>query len=364
MKRNMRHILVLLVAAVLLLAAGAMADQLLELPEITETVCEWDANGNLVRETAYDLKGAPAVNTRGFAVAKYTWDEQGNKLVEAYYGLNGQPVDTAFGYASAAYTYMIGHDNVAHVLTEDRYAADGSRADVPGSYSYRIDRWDGETILSSEYFDAQGAYVRPAGGYARTIYSYDRSNDCVTVTKRYYDADGTLLNGPEGGASIVSVYTSRSYLVDEPLMEQVGQNIHPQDRNPEEGEYELLLLSREVFAADGTAVLGTGYWHKQVNSYNNSGKLVRTDYTDAEGNPVLCSQGYASVTHVYDDESRVIETSYYGTDSRLIKSITGYARVTFDYYQDGRKHNEAYYGADEGRLMTTYGYSRDRKSIV
>ena len=53
------------------------------LPAFTQTDCEWDGQGNLIRETAHTLDGAPAVNSRGFARAEYTWDAQGNLLTEA-----------------------------------------------------------------------------------------------------------------------------------------------------------------------------------------------------------------------------------------------------------------------------------------
>ena len=147
-------------------SAGAEEDGLasLVLPALTETECEWDANGNLVSETAHDLNGQPALNRRGFYRALYTYDQDGNMLTAAYYDLAGQLVTTDTGYARAVFTYMRDSEGASHVLTEDRYQPDGSRAQIPHSYSYRRDTWSGDDILSSEYFDAEGKLTRPSGG--------------------------------------------------------------------------------------------------------------------------------------------------------------------------------------------------------
>ena len=150
-------------------AAQATAPATLDMPAITQTDCEWDVSGNLISETARTTDGTPAVNSRGFHQALYTWDEQGNLLTEAYYDLNGALVATDAGHARAEYTYAVGEDGQSRLLTEDRYAPDGSRADIPGGYSYRRDSWDGDQLLSSEYFNAAGNLTQPTGGFAQIL---------------------------------------------------------------------------------------------------------------------------------------------------------------------------------------------------
>ena len=142
-------------------SAGAAGEQSIPLPVMTETDCEWDEAGNLVRETAHTLDGQPALNSRGFYRAEYMWDVHSNLLSEVYYGLDGNFIDTDTGYAWARYTYYKDRSGRYQVLTEDRYAADGSRASIPGSYSYRRDTWQGQELLATEYFDASGRLTRP-----------------------------------------------------------------------------------------------------------------------------------------------------------------------------------------------------------
>ena len=76
-------IFLVILTGVLLLCAGVSAEETLPFPVLTETDCEWDGNGNLVRETAHTPDGAPALNSRGFYQAEYTWDEHSNLLTEA-----------------------------------------------------------------------------------------------------------------------------------------------------------------------------------------------------------------------------------------------------------------------------------------
>ena len=175
MKQSKRPALLLgLLLLVMLFAAAHAEDHVdLTLPAFTTTEAVWDDAGRMTSESVFDGAGNPAVNVRGFSRAEYTWDERGNLITEAYFGLNDEPVDIDAGYARVEYTYGATSNGQPYVLTEDRYRADGSRADLPGGYSYRRDTWDGDLILSSEYFDAEGKLTRPTGGYARTLYEVE-----------------------------------------------------------------------------------------------------------------------------------------------------------------------------------------------
>ena len=203
-------------------AADNTEARALAFPQITETDCTWDDNGNLILETAHDLSGQPALNARGFYRAEYTWDDDNNLLSEAYYGLNGEPVVSDRGYARAEYTYHLDEEGHPHISTENRWDADGNRADIPGSYSYRRDEWDGGRILSSEYFAADGSPVRPTGGFAKILYEYTNHETTYTQVKRYLDADGSPMTGTEGGARVISEFTKAEYFLRDPRTEELA----------------------------------------------------------------------------------------------------------------------------------------------
>ena len=192
-------ILLLLIISIAFFAHAA-AEEMLSFPTVTETDCIWDQNGNLTSETAYDLEGRPAINSRGFHRALYTWDDHGNLLSEAYYGLDGNLTVIDKGYARTEYTYYESSRHEYNVLTEDRYDAEGNRADIQGEYSYRRDYWENDNIIYSKYYNAQGHLTRPSGGYAQILCDYvTDDNNIITVTKRYLDSDGAPLIGVEGG---------------------------------------------------------------------------------------------------------------------------------------------------------------------
>ena len=364
-RRTILTMLFLLVSLLVFTACASAAEtqqNVLSYPDLTQVSSEWAEDGTLTGETFTDLNGAPAVNNRGFYRSSFTWDEYGNKLSEAYYGLNGElTVNKDLGYARAVYTYFVDSDDEPHLLTEDRYDASGNRADIPGMYSYRRDTWQsGDVVLSSEFFDANGNLTRPAGGYAQILYQYEQEDGYIVVTKTYHDADGSPLIGTEGGYKVVSIYTTRHYLIEKQRIEYNALDMMiPEQVQTDRADTEQLKLSTAIYDADGNRTLGSSRWHKEENTYDIRGNLIRTDYTDMNYEPILAYEGYASVSHTYDDKDRIIESDYYGIDGNLIKTTTGYAKVTFEYYEDSNWiHYETYYGTDDQRTMTTYGYSR------
>ena len=143
-RKSLLIIFIVIILASAIPTVNAQSNQALSIPVFTETDCVWDEQGNLISETAHGPNGEPALNSRGFAQARYTWDAYGNLLTEAFFGLNGEPVVADGGYARSEYTYRRQKDGTSYVLTEDRYAPDGSRAQIPGSYSYRRDAWEGD----------------------------------------------------------------------------------------------------------------------------------------------------------------------------------------------------------------------------
>ena len=343
-------------------AAGngeAAALSALALPVFTETACEWDEAGNLISETATDLSGAPALNDRGFHRAEYTWDGDNNLLSEAYFGLNGEPVVIDQGYARAEYTWGQNSRGESHILTEDRYAADGSRAQIPGSYSFRVDQWERDQILSSAWYDASGSLTRPTGGYARILYDVSADDAVTTVTKTYEDAAGNLLPGKEGAGKLVTAYvTDLDRAVEKNLVTRTALG---NTRDNGSRAAVMLPLYTEIYTVSGEPTLGGHRWFRQANTYDDRGNLIRIDNYDAEGTPILSAEGYASLVNIYDDQDRLIQSDYLDISGDLIKMINGYARITWEYDGSSRIHYIRYFGADGNRTMMTNGYSMEER---
>ncbi|MCR4883163.1 MAG: hypothetical protein K6A68_06315, partial [Clostridiales bacterium] len=356
----------------------AQAESSLQIPVFTETDCEWDDQGRLIRETARTLEGEPALNARGFCVAEYTW-EGDNPLTEAYYGLDGELVTIDRGYARAVFTYEKNSSGRLHILAEDRYAPDGSRAEIPGGYSYRRDTWNGDQILATEYFHADGSPALPLGGFSKILYDVEEDADTSLVSKTYQAADGSPLLGAEGGAKVVYLYAKgRDAAVnarvgnmnlgmlreggrEDGLMDGVAESDEERafDAGSKRGneDRQRMLLSTEIFGVDGSETLGANRWHRELRTYDSHGNLIRTDYTDAEGHPILAANGYASVVNTYDDQDRVVQIDYLDREGHLIKMLNGYARVTYEYYRGDLVHYVRFFGADGERTMLANGMS-------
>ena len=379
-KRLLHVILPVLIALLMAvcMSTGAVAAEenpALSLPAFTSTECEWDADGNLLSETAFDLDGNPAVNSRGFHRAEYVYSEQGNLLSETFTGLNGEPVDADGGYAIAEYTYATNSRGEENLVAEDRYAADGTRAVIPGGYSFRRDTWEGDQIRATEYFDADGNPVQPTGGFAKILYDVQDEDGYRVITKTYQAADGSSLIGTEGGAKVVFKYAKDLNAAVNARVNEMDLGMAlpsggegdalrgdlPTSSNgaisPADSSYGLMPISTEIFGVDGTETFGANRWHKEIRSYDERGNLTRIDYLGTDGEPMISAKGYASVVNTYDAQNRVIQIDYLDREENLVKMINGYARVTYEYYGGGGLHYERYFGADGERTMITPGMS-------
>ena len=286
-RRIIPVVLVLLLAASVISGASAATTtpQSLRMPKYTQTDCVWDGNGNIISETAHTISGEPAVNNRGFYKAEYTWDKNGNPLTESYTGLNGEPVVADGGYAKAVFTYENNSKGVPHLVAEDRYDAEGNRAVIPGSYSYRRDIWDGDQIFSTTYYDAEGSVTQPTGGYARILYSLEEDENAVVITKRYEAADGTPILGAEGGAKVISIYAKGLTAAFNSKVDNMGLGmimpagivensfanndaesnnnilLNPDSWKTDNGRTPM-LISTEIFGTDDCKTLGVKRWHR------------------------------------------------------------------------------------------------------
>ena len=351
LRRIIPVILALLISFSVFTSASAATPQSLRLPAYTQTECEWDESGRLISETAHDVNGEPAINSRGFYKAEYTWDENNNPLTETFTGLNGEPVNADSGYAKAVFAYENNSKGIPHLVSEERYDANGNPASILGSYSSRRDIWENDQIISTSYYDADGNLTQPTGGYARILYTREEDENIIVITQQFEAADGTPLLGAEGGAKVISTYAKGLTAASNARVDSMGlgmmletqaggegtPNAKPETSRGElfntvvRGEDEdnqLMLLSTEIFGTDGSKTLGAKRWHKEIRSYDEQGNLIRTEFYSADGEPIISATGAASIENEYDELNRVIRIDYLDQENLLIKMLNGYARVT------------------------------------
>ena len=310
-----------------------------------------DSSGNIISEITRGQDGSLILNDRGFCKGLYTYDTDGNLLTEAYYDTDEKLVNTSAGFARAVYAYHRDGGGQYHILKEDRFSADGSRADIPGDYSYRRDEWDGNRILSTSFYGADDQLTCPKDGFAQLLYEYQNNYSSIIITKKYYDEEGASLIGPEGGAFVVSEYTSNTYPVNASsgMFDEITRDDLPADEMEDDSNAwsatdvsidDILdtesynahrLIRQTIYGTEYERVEGAGGWHIVQNTIGGDGELLRTDYLDPAWQSVLCSDGYASVVYTYDESGRVTKAEYFDQEENLLERNAGTAMITFEY---------------------------------
>ena len=155
---------------------------------------------------------------------------------------------------------------------------------------------------------------------------YDRA-----VTEKYYGADGTPVEGPEGACQVEREYTSRNQLA------------------------EIRYLDAEGNGAAVNGVYGIQW------TYNAFGNLEQQTWLGADGAPALNEEGYAGILYDYDLSNATSAEKYwqYYQDENLNPTQArngAWGRLEV-YYPVTRIHTVTYLGEDEAPVMTSDGYA-------
>ena len=88
--------------------------------------------------------------------------------------------------------------------------------------------------------------------------------------------------------------------------------------------------------------------YETVRTYDRSNRVVREEYYDLFGNPLLHAEGYYAKTMEYERYGYVAREYYYGLDGELITD--GVARQDYIYDYDGLLLNRVYYDSS-GQIL-------------
>ncbi len=160
-----------------------------------------------------------------------------------------------------------------------------------------------------------------------------------------------------------------------------------------------------AFAKEGIQVSIKNIKYKQYADrdthayYNNNRQIVREEYYDMDGKPmlqdglvaaveygydghkassnrtlrryygasnqlVINKQGYAEVHVTYNELRRVVKEEYFGVDGERIMLSSGYAIVTRSYDSDGNVAVEKYYDTEENPVLNTSGYAEIHRQYI
>ena len=254
----------------------------------------------------YDAEGKPLDSDTLYARYHAEYDKVGKQrrvLSEAYYDENDQLMAGPEGYAQVQYSYATGTK-----LASIRYLdAEGKPffnqavgyASMEYTYSPKF------RLLGESYYDAQGKPVVSAAGYASVTYDYTNGSD-EPVRIMYYDADGQAMLQSGGYYGIGQLPSENRYITIEVYYGADGE------RGNCEGGYSRVdtrinsskkVLWKKYYDANDQMIVVPSLGYAWIAyEYDNSKQLLKTQYLDTQGQPVLCADGYAELRYTYDKQ--------------------------------------------------------------
>ncbi len=189
---------------------------------------EFNAFGNLAKETWLDAEGEPVLNDDGYAGTVYDYDLSNSASVERYYqryvDTEGEPIAAKNGAWGLTMLYypttrvrvvtFIGADGEP-IVTEDGYAILEYEEDENGN---RV--WEG-------YYDAIHAQINCAAGYSSVERGYDSMGRLIS--ERYLDRYNKLTNNVEGVAGWNGYYNGEGELVVTSRYDQDRKSVKTDD---------------------------------------------------------------------------------------------------------------------------------------
>lgn len=154
-------------------------------------------------------------------------------------------------------------------------------------------------------------------------------------------------------------------------------------------DQKLRLIREEYYNTDGSPMMHSGGYYAMEQDYDSAGNIAYRKFLDADGQPVLRTDGYAEVQWQYDVRRRVTREAFFGlsgepvmisgqqaanereydengnvsvmryldTESKPVVSSAGYAEIHRRYNEDKKVIYEEYIGTDGKPLLQTSGYS-------
>ena len=337
----------LTIAALLLLApfAGSLAEVTAEKTEIRGKVKEiiWkDENGAVTAgpegyaviryaysgsdttETYYDADGEPYEAGGGYYGRIITKDSRNNIGAISYLGKDGKLSVNNLGYAKVMYKYFASGDEREVIYC----GADGKTpVTVPSlGYAQVENKRRGTALAGRVYKDPKGNPVDIPAGYASVEIQMAKTMS-VPLKIRYEHANGTLANGPDGWAVCKIDWDGRGRLLKTEYFDAQGKATQP-------GGYavEVCNHSRDNtvtvtrYDTDGNRVPFDGE-AVSVRRKMKGKKITEETFLNDAGEPVAASGGYVTVYYSYDENGNLETTQYCDANGNKTTCRQGYSTI-------------------------------------
>ncbi len=340
-----------------------------------------DPDGRILEKRYCNKGGRTVTHKDGYAAVRYTYDKQGRITYKRYYDKSEKPCCINGGYAVVENTYVSDqNDDIESV----KYLNDDSKTlalNTELGYAYVEYTWiaqDKNEIVYKQYFDEKGeAVCLPGLGYAMTEQFYDERN--FLIWEAYYDKKDEkykkICRADYGVAEIWYEYEDSGNCIRELYKDENGQLVNRSDTGYaavywkyEDGKmvdchYEGNRNQMLKAAVDRTTgIAGIRYIYE-------SGKTVREEYYDVEGQPSFRTDiGCAVQGFEYNDRGEVCTKFYCGLEGELVlRKDTGYAVEAYQDDEYGQRISVRYYDTKKQPVISAedhcagYDYEYDKE---
>ena len=280
-----------------------------------------------------------------------TLDAAGRVSAEACIGETGAELADRQGVARWKHTL-----DALGRREESRAFLNGGRPIKPLNQPYAgLQRvWDEHgQLIARVRLSESGRPVSPEdAGFTAEAWDYD--GEGRLVERRFEDARGRKVHGPEGwavetrrytpSAEGVQVVVTTHNRVGQPTRRASGAVARLEELRDAEGR----LLARSAFDVSGSpTVMGEGRVHRAVHTYDQAGRPLTSAWFGVGGRPARhAHRGVHKETYTYDDAGREVALAYHDGLGRLSVGPEGWARRTMRYNHAGQRDLIAFEGSD------------------
>ena len=180
---------------------------------------EFDAAGNVSRETFYGTGWEPVLCKDGYAGRTRVFDDKKRVILENRFNVDGKPMawgkDTYCGMGTE-------YDEQGNAAVLKYYDGDGNPIACSAGYEMIWRRFnENKKVIYETYHDHTGAPMAKTNGVFQTTYDYDEKNR--VVQEQYYGAEGQPVRCSGGYFTVTRVYNDQGKVTEEAYFDENNQ---------------------------------------------------------------------------------------------------------------------------------------------
>lgn len=349
-------------AALMLLApfAGSLAEVTAEKTEMRGKVTQiiWkDENGTVTAgpegyaeirytydkkgttEKYFDAEGAPYLMAGGYYGRIVAKDDRGNIGSVAYLGENGELTVNSLGYAKVMYKYFSSREEREVIFL----GADGKTPVIVPSlgYAQMETRHRGNMFIGRVYKDTKGNPIDIPAGYAEIKIQLAKKG-YLPVKTQYLHADGSSATGPDGWSYCTMERDTKGKLLKTEYFDAQGYLTQAGGCAREEYQYGkdgLVTVTR--FDTEGNRIPYDGA-AVSVRRKMKGDTVLEETFLDEAGEPVALPAGYTTAAYAYDKNGNLETIQYCDANGNSIACKQGYSAIRETRNAEGQLASRQY----------------------